>query len=226
MTICFLIRMPTRLTLIDTGVSPPDSAFGRWLGVGGTLPDELAALGVAPDDVYDVILTTSTLTTRGGTRRVVERIRVPRFSNARYCLHDAVAWMGLRGSADEGDVREFAEAIAPSSQRGSSTRPSGPRVVAGFEPATRAGSPRTPVRSLGRRGRAVLFIENLLHFTFQLNDPEFRSPGDDDPEEEPHTGRVARSSGVGGADARDRAHVPPSPIGRIVREGGRLLRRR
>jgi metallo-beta-lactamase superfamily protein len=54
---CFLVRMPTRLTLIDTGVGPADSAFGRWLGVGGTLPDELAALGVMADDVDDVILT-------------------------------------------------------------------------------------------------------------------------------------------------------------------------
>ncbi len=35
---CFLVRTPTRLTLIDTGAGPADSAFGRWLGVGGTLP--------------------------------------------------------------------------------------------------------------------------------------------------------------------------------------------
>jgi hypothetical protein len=34
---CFLVRTPTRLTLIDTGVGPVDSAFGRWLGVSGTL---------------------------------------------------------------------------------------------------------------------------------------------------------------------------------------------
>lgn len=49
--------MPTRLTLIDTGVGPTDSAFGRWLGVGGTLPAGLAALGVMSDDDDDVILT-------------------------------------------------------------------------------------------------------------------------------------------------------------------------
>ena len=54
---CFLVRTPTRLTLVDTGAGPTNSAFGRWLGVGGTLPDQLAALGVAPDDVDDVILT-------------------------------------------------------------------------------------------------------------------------------------------------------------------------
>ena len=44
---CFLVRMPTRLTLIETGVGPADSAFGRWLGVVGRLPDELAALSTA-----------------------------------------------------------------------------------------------------------------------------------------------------------------------------------
>src|SRR3954454_11140928 len=54
---CFLVRTPTRLTLIDAGAGPADSAVGRWLVVGGTLPDELAAVGVAPDDVGDVILT-------------------------------------------------------------------------------------------------------------------------------------------------------------------------
>src|SRR3954463_4780796 len=44
---CFLVRAPTRLTLIDTGAGPAASAFGRWLGACGTLPDELAAVGVA-----------------------------------------------------------------------------------------------------------------------------------------------------------------------------------
>ena len=28
--------------LIDTGIGPIDSAFGRWLGVGGTLPGALS----------------------------------------------------------------------------------------------------------------------------------------------------------------------------------------
>jgi hypothetical protein len=32
---CFLVRTPTRLTLIDTGTGPTDSAFGRWLASAG-----------------------------------------------------------------------------------------------------------------------------------------------------------------------------------------------
>src|SRR4026209_3015468 len=54
---CFQIRTPARLTLIDTGVGPGDSASGRWRGVGGARPDELGVLGVMPEDIHDVILT-------------------------------------------------------------------------------------------------------------------------------------------------------------------------
>jgi glyoxylase-like metal-dependent hydrolase (beta-lactamase superfamily II) len=109
---CFLVRIGTRLTLIDTGVGPADSAFGRWLGVSGTLPDELAALGVTPDDVDDVILTHVHSDHTGWNTAPSSSGWVPRFSDARYHLHGAdVAWM--RGFVDEEDVREFAEAIAP-----------------------------------------------------------------------------------------------------------------
>ena len=75
-------------------------------------------------------------------------------------------------------------------------------------------------------GERVLFVGDLLHFTFQLNDPGFRSPGDDDPEEGSRTRAAwldrAESEGLTLATA----HVPPFPIGRIVREGGQLLLRR
>jgi glyoxylase-like metal-dependent hydrolase (beta-lactamase superfamily II) len=39
------------------------------------------------------------------------------------------------------------------------------------------------VRFLDAGSERVLFAGDLLHFTFQLNDHEFRSPGGDDPEE-------------------------------------------
>src|SRR5215470_9639856 len=109
---CFLIRTATRLTLIDTGAGPVDSSFGRWLGVAGCLPDELAALGVRPEDVDDVILTHIHSDHTGWNTMPSSSGWVPRFPNARYHLHGAdVVWM--RGSVDEEDVQELAEAIAP-----------------------------------------------------------------------------------------------------------------
>ncbi len=225
---CFLVRTPTRLTLIDTGVGPMDSAFGRWLGVGGSLPDELAELGVTPNDVEDVILTHIHSDHTGWSTTHSSNGWVPRFSNARYYLHDAdVAWM--RDFDDEEDVREFAEVIAPLESSGQlDTSVEDREVSPGL--SLRHAPGHTPGHRcvlLDTGGERVLFAGDLLHFTFQLNDAGFRAPGDDDPDEacRQRAAWLDRVESQGLTLAT--AHVPPFPIGRIDREGGqRLLRRR
>jgi glyoxylase-like metal-dependent hydrolase (beta-lactamase superfamily II) len=225
---CFLVRTPERLTLIDTGAGPVGSAFGRWLGIGGTLSEQLAALGVVPGDVDDVILTHVHSDHTGWSTMLSSNGWVPRFSNAQYYLHDAdVAWM--RGFVDEENVREFAEAIAPLESAGQLKTSIEDREVS---PGLRLQ--HAPGHTPGHRcvlldtgGERVLFAGDLLHFTFQLNEPGFRSPGDDDPEE----GSRTRTAWLDRAESEGftlaTAHVPPSPIGRIIREGGlRLLQPR
>jgi glyoxylase-like metal-dependent hydrolase (beta-lactamase superfamily II) len=49
----FLVRSNNRLVLVDTGLGPLDTGVMR----GGALLSELAALGVAPADITDVVLT-------------------------------------------------------------------------------------------------------------------------------------------------------------------------
>jgi glyoxylase-like metal-dependent hydrolase (beta-lactamase superfamily II) len=225
---CFVVRTPTRVTLIDAGAGPADSAFGRWLDVAGTLLDELAAIGVEPDDVDDVILTHVHSDHTGWSTKASPGGWVPRFPNARYHLHGAdVDWM--RSFTDEDDVREFAEVIAPLEAAG--------RLDASIE--DREVSPglrvlHAPGHTPGHRcvlleagDERVLFAGDLLHFTFQLNDPGFRAPGEHDPDAACRTRAAwldrAESEGLTLATA----HVPPAPIGRIVREqGARRLRAR
>ena len=225
---CFLVRTPARVTLIDTGAGPPDSAFGRWLNVGGTLPEELAAVGVAPDDVDDVILTHihsdhigwSTVRSSNGWE--------PRFPNARYFLHQAdISWM--RGFEDEESVREFAEVIRPleaSGQLDTATddREVSPGVLVRHAPGHTPGH-RCVVLDAG--DERVLFAGDLLHFTFQLNDPAFRAPGEHDPDEACRTRAAWLDRAVAEGLTLATAHVRPSPLARIVLAGGtRALRPR
>src|SRR3954451_25057354 len=217
---CFLVRTPTRLTLIDAGAGPADSAVGRWLGVGGTLPDELAAVGVAPDDVGDVILTHVHSDHIGWSTVRSSGAWEPRFPNARYFLHQAdIEWM--RDFEDEESAR--VRRGDPAARGIRTARHGGGRSRGIARPPLRHAPGHTPGHRcvvLDAGDERVLFAGDLLHFTFQLNDPAFRAPGEHDPDEACRT----RASWLDRAEAEGftlaTAHVRPSPLARIVRDAG------
>ena len=119
----------------------------------------------------------------------------------------------MRGLVDEEEVREFAEAIAPLESAGQldtsiEDREGAPGLSLRHAPGH---TPEHRCVLLDAGGEQVLFAADLLHFTFQLNDRGFRSPGDVDPEEGCRTRAVwldrAESEGLTLATA----HVPPFP---------------
>src|SRR5436189_5558702 len=91
----------------------------------------------------------------------------------------------MRGIDDAEAIREFAEAISPLESAGVlDTSVEDREVSPGL--SLRHAPGHTPGHRcvlLEAGGQRVLFAGDLLHFTFQLNDPGFRAPGAEDPEE-------------------------------------------
>jgi glyoxylase-like metal-dependent hydrolase (beta-lactamase superfamily II) len=85
---CFAIRNDDgRTVLVDAGIGPADAPAAAWAPTPGTLPESLAAAGIAPADVHAVVLThlhTDHIgwSVTGGT---------PYFPNARYVMQRAEA---------------------------------------------------------------------------------------------------------------------------------------
>lgn len=217
---CFLIRTPGGVALVDTGVGPIGSAFGRWLGAGGSLPTQLEEISMAPPDVDHVILTHVHSDHIGWNTVAIGDAFVPLFPNARYHLHEAdVAW--ARTFDEDDDVREFGEAIAPLLASGQlDTSPEDREVLPGLTLRHAPGhTPGHRCALLEAGDERVLFAGDLLHFTFQLNDVAYRSPADFDVEE----GSRTRGAWLDRLEAEGMtmatAHLPPSPFVRIARTG-------
>ena len=82
---CFLLRTPAATLLLDTGMGPAGSPLAAVFGMGGRLQDELAAEGVAPEDVDVVVLSHLHPDHVGGSLRDGARLAFP---NARYLVNE------------------------------------------------------------------------------------------------------------------------------------------
>lgn len=178
---CYLLRDPSgRIVLVDTGIGAIDSPAASWAPVPGVLGEELAAVGVSPNDIDVVVLTHlhsdhASGATAGG---------VPAFPSARYVVQRAdVDWAS--GPMVEHVLRPLREHLH--------IVDGDTEVLPGIQAVHTPG--HTPGHQVVRLGDLVLTGDLILH-PVQLANPAVTYLYDDDPEHAAAT-RIAFLSRLG-----------------------------
>lgn len=191
---CFAIRLDTGSTIVvDAGIGPADAPAAAWAPVPGRLPAELAAAGIAPDDVTAVVLTHLHTDHIGWA---VTGTGEPYFPNARYLLQRAEA-----EAVDELNPALRASLLAPLRAAGRLQEIAGEHRLG---PAARIIA--TPGHTPGHQsvlvedaGETILLTGDLLVHAVQLVDPALAYAYEVDP-------AMARTSRI--AALRDLAGRP------------------
>lgn len=171
----FVVRTAAGVVLVDTGIgslSPPTHWTDRWEAAAG-----LAATGVDPADVRDVVLTHLHGDHAGGT----VASGGPRFPNARYHVHP-YDWVDFADDPDPDDRgnRLAMQVLADAGQL--DLDPEDREVTPGVRVV------HTPGHTRGHRsvvvdggGATLLLTGDLLHLPVQVAHPEWPSSHDQDP---------------------------------------------
>jgi glyoxylase-like metal-dependent hydrolase (beta-lactamase superfamily II) len=208
----FLLRHPDGPVIVDTGIGhlgrPPFDVRGR-------IDEELAAVGLAPDDVAHVVLTHLHADHSGGACRPDGS---PRFPSARYHVHpEDWRFFEAHRTADDFTGRFVMRSIEEAGLLDLDA--SDHEVARGV--AVRHAPGHTPghrVVRLGDGDDSLVLTGDLLHVPPQVAHPEWPSSHDEDPE----LGASVRTRLL--AEARDDGSTAVvshfgEPFGRIGSEG-------
>ena len=202
----FLIRGNDRTVLVDTGV-------GRIGGIfqGGAFLDSLLALGVAPEDVTDVVLTHLHFDHVGWT---TQQGRVV-FENATYRC-DERDWSHFVGP-DPGATRKLsplADRLQPWSGSGG--------LLPGLDTMSAPGhTPGSTIIVVSSGVERAMLLGDVVHCPVELLDDEWAGLGDVDPELAKRT-RNALARELEGTDIPvAAAHFPGLQFGRLLTGEGR-----
>jgi glyoxylase-like metal-dependent hydrolase (beta-lactamase superfamily II) len=203
----FLVRGRGRTVLIDAGLGK-----GELMGItAGALLDNLRALGVAPEDVTDLVFTHLHIDHVGWATADDEIV----FPNATYrCApaewdHFLVHHRGAEAARVEPAIDRFER------WDGDTT------IVPGIDTlATPGHTPGSTTLVLSSGDERVMFLGDLVHCPVQLEDDEWAALFDVDPELAKRT-RNALAAELEGTDVRvSGAHFAELTFGRLVRAEG------
>jgi glyoxylase-like metal-dependent hydrolase (beta-lactamase superfamily II) len=205
----FLVRTGDRRVLVDAGLGP----IRRGDMQGGALLDGLAALGVGPADITDVVLTHLHFDHVGWTTSK-GRIVFPR---ATYRCHEA-DWAHFVSSADAdpGAVRKLSPLTG---QLALFT--DGATLAPGVDARSAPGhTPGSTIVVLSSGAARSMLLGDVAHCPFELTEPDWEALFDVDPALARRT-REALARELEGTDVpAAAAHFPGMRFGRLVSASG------
>ena len=199
----FLIRTRDRVVLVDTGVGAMTlGPFG-----GGQLLDSLAAEGVSPADVTDVVLTHLHFDHVGWTTTHGEVV----FTNATYRC-DRRDWDHFVGP-DPGATKK----LSPLESRLDTWDGNGGPLLPGLDTMSAPGhTPGSTVIVISSGDERAMLLGDVVHCPIELIDDEWAGMGDVDPALAMRT-RIALAKELEGTDVPvAAAHVPGLQFGRLL----------
>ena len=176
----WVVRMPGRTILIDTGVGNGKTRHESplWNQRQGTWLDDLAAVGVRPEQVHTVVCTHLHVDHVGWNTRLEGGRWVPTFPQARYVI-PGEEWEFWKWEAAEGREASgcIADSVTPIVEAGGAALVDARHEIAPglrFEPTPGHTPGHVAVRLTTPAGEAV-FSGDLMHRTVQVAEPQWSS---------------------------------------------------
>jgi glyoxylase-like metal-dependent hydrolase (beta-lactamase superfamily II) len=210
---CYLLRTRDRTLLLDAGMGPDETEWGR----GGGLPAGLAAAGVSVAEIDTVICTHLHVDHVGW---VVQDGR-PYFPNAtvRYGAEDWDTFVG--GAAEDSRTRRAFEVLSAAGRLepiDGDLVPLAPGVTARHTPGHTLGHYCLVLSSGGER---ALLLGDAVECPLQLAEPDFYAMSDMDPALARRTREAVWAEVEGSATLVGGAHFPGLQFGRVLAGSGR-----
>jgi len=213
----YAVRVDGRSFLLDTGVGPTSAPAFGWSGVAGSLPTELADVGVDPHSV-ELVLISHVHDDHIGWN--VTDAGAPTFPNARYVIHRA-DWDLMANATDEDDREIFTTALEPLEHAGVLQLSEAAFAVTDELRLEHAPghTPGHQVLAIDSGGDRALLCADLVNHPVQLLQPGLAGASDMDP-----VGASATRSAWLERIVREGRTVAPAhfaqPFGTIARDGG------
>jgi glyoxylase-like metal-dependent hydrolase (beta-lactamase superfamily II) len=222
----YVVRTPKHTILVDTCVGNDKHRPARefWHHLNNPYLEDLARLGVRPEEVDFVMCTHLHVDHVGWNTKLLDGRWVPTFPNARYVFarEEYEFWNAKRAGGEEVNHGSFDDSVLPVVEHGQAVMVESDHALEDaiwLAPAP-GHTPGNIVINVESGGASALLCGDTIHHAAQMTYPQWSSRFCEDPDQS----RVTRTALIERlADTPTyllAAHFPTPVAGRIVRHGG------